>query len=50
MIEIKQVGERISRFRQKKGMTQIALAEKLGVTILNEDEFFDMVNNGKVRN
>ena len=32
MIEIKQVGERISRFRQKKGMTQIALAEKLGVT------------------
>lgn len=25
-------------------------AEKLGVTILNEDEFFDMVNNGKARN
>ncbi|MBQ9779981.1 MAG: helix-turn-helix transcriptional regulator [Clostridia bacterium] len=32
MIEIKQVGERISRLRQKKGMTQIALADKLGVT------------------
>ena len=32
MIETKQVGERISRLRQKKGMTQIALADKLGVT------------------
>jgi len=25
-------------------------AEKLGITILNEDEFFDMVNNGKLGN
>ena len=32
MIETKQVGERISRLRQKQGLTQIALAEKLGVT------------------
>ena len=32
MIETKQVGERISRLRQKQGMTQIALADKLGVT------------------
>jgi len=32
MIEIKQVGVRISRLRQKMGMTQIVLAERLGVT------------------
>lgn len=32
MIEMKPVGERICRSRQEKGLTQITLAEKLGVT------------------
>ena len=32
MIEMKPVGERISCLRQRKGMTQMALAEKMGVT------------------
>ena len=32
MIEMKQMGARISRLRQEKGMTQVALAEKLGIS------------------
>ena len=32
MIDMKQMGERISRLRQEKKLTQIALAEKLGIS------------------
>ena len=32
MIDMKQMGERISRLRQEKELTQIALAEKLGIS------------------
>lgn len=32
MIDMMKTGERISRLRQEKGMTQIALAEALGIT------------------
>ena len=32
MIDMKQMGERIGRLRQEKGLTQVALAEKLGIS------------------
>ncbi len=32
MIDMKQMGERISRLRQEKELTQINLAEKLGIS------------------
>ncbi len=32
MIDMKQMGERISRLRQEKDLTQINLAEKLGIS------------------
>ncbi len=32
MIDMKQMGERISRLRQEKKLTQIALGEKLGIS------------------
>ena len=32
MIDMKQMGARISRLRQEKGLTQVALAEKLGIS------------------
>lgn len=32
MIDMNKTGERIGRLRQEKGMTQIALAEALGIT------------------
>ncbi len=32
MIDMKQMGERIGRLRQEQGLTQVALAEKLGIS------------------
>lgn len=32
MIDMRDTGERIGRLRQEKGLTQVALAEALGIT------------------
>ena len=40
----KTIASNIKRARIASNMTQAEAAEKLGITILNEDEFFIMVN------
>ena len=36
------IGKRIAACRKRMGLTQDALAEQLGVTVIDEDQFMEM--------